>query len=80
TQAARDAATTAGLVGELSVVEARVRITPSGAVKASEIAEALLGRDVPHRAVRMAVSAAGGESPLAVVGRRRAAPQALAEA
>ena len=74
------AAARAGLVGDLVVVDARVKILGSGAVKASEIAEVLVGRDVEHRAVRMAVSAEAGASPLAVVGQKKPEQVATAEA
>jgi radical SAM family uncharacterized protein/radical SAM-linked protein len=46
----------AGLVGDLTPVEMRVRITGSGTAKATEVLEALLGRaDVPARFVRAAL-------------------------
>jgi radical SAM family uncharacterized protein/radical SAM-linked protein len=60
----------AGMVGDLVIVGAETKILGSGAVKASEIATALAGADVPHKAVRAALLAAG-ESPLAIVGRIR---------
>jgi hypothetical protein len=50
-----DAATLqrAGLLGELTPVRMRLRVTPSGTAKPSETLEALLGRnDVPARFVR----------------------------
>ena len=46
----------AGLVGDLTPVEMRVRITGAGTAKATEVLEALLGRaDVPARFVRAAL-------------------------
>ncbi|HEU4405764.1 MAG TPA: TIGR03960 family B12-binding radical SAM protein [Polyangiaceae bacterium] len=67
---ARAALGRAGFVGELAVVEAEVALSNNGAVKASEIVEALFGEpDVSHRALRTALLTAEGLSPLAIVGR-----------
>jgi radical SAM family uncharacterized protein/radical SAM-linked protein len=69
TAEAREAARRASLVGDLVVVEVKVRVTNDGAVKASEVAEVLVGASVPFRAVRMDLLTESGESPLAIVGR-----------
>lgn len=53
----------AGLVGDLVALSVRVRISAQGAVKTSELVEALFGAAVEHRAVRTRLLAAGG-SPL----------------
>ncbi len=84
TPAARAALVRAGLLGDLAVVEAEVAISNSGAVKATEIVEALFGEpDVAHRALRTALLTAEGLSPLAIVGRtppRKPVREAPAEA
>src|SRR5690606_23349959 len=60
----------AGLVGALIPIRAKVRITPPGAVKSSEVMEALcqyvtpvLAAPLPHRAIRLALHAGDG-SPM----------------
>lgn len=59
----------AGLVGDLIPVRAKVLITPQGAVKASEVVEAMSQHitprleTLPHRAVRLALHA-GASSPM----------------
>ncbi len=68
-EAAKMAVARAGLVGDLVVVEVEVAVLGSGAVKSSEVAEVLAGADVYCRAVRMALLAEDGRSPLAIVGR-----------
>lgn len=62
--------TRAGLVGALIPIRAKVRITQQGAVKTSEIVEALgqhfarpLAEPIPHRAVRLELHA-GESSPM----------------
>ena len=69
TEEARDAARRAALVGDLVVIEAMVKVTNDGAVKASEVAEVLVGAAIPSRAVRMELLTESGESPLAIIGR-----------
>jgi radical SAM family uncharacterized protein/radical SAM-linked protein len=55
----------AGIVGDLVAIEADLLITGSGAAKTSEVVEILLGsNDFPHRAIRVALLAAEGHSPL----------------
>jgi hypothetical protein len=68
-EAAKMAVARAGLVGDLVVVEVEVAVLGSGAVKSSEVAEVLAGADVYCRAIRMALLAEDGRSPLAIVGR-----------
>jgi radical SAM family uncharacterized protein/radical SAM-linked protein len=68
-EAAKMAVARAGLVGDLVVVQVEVAVLGSGAVKSSEVAEVLVGADVYGRAVRMALLAEDGRSPLAIVGR-----------
>jgi hypothetical protein len=68
-EAATRAVARAGLVGDLVVAEVEVAVLGSGAVKSSEVAEVLAGADVYCRAVRMALLAEDGRSPLAIVGR-----------
>ena len=60
----------AGLVGDLIPIRAKVRISQTGAVKSSEIIEAIcqhlvhpLTEPLPHRAVRLALHA-GDTSPM----------------
>ncbi|MBI2395347.1 MAG: TIGR03960 family B12-binding radical SAM protein [Deltaproteobacteria bacterium] len=48
----------AGIVGNLVPVEIDVALSGQGGVKVTEVVEALLGRDVPFRAVRAAMWAA----------------------
>ena len=69
TEASRDAATRAGLIGDLITVEIHVAITGNGSVKSSEVAEVLLGAQVPHRAVRMALMTDSGMSPIEYIGK-----------
>jgi radical SAM-linked protein len=69
----------AGLVGSVVVIDARVRITPSGSVKAAEIVEALTGdRSSPWSAVRVALTG-NGASPMDLTAHRYAATGNVAE-
>lgn len=62
----------AGLVGRVVVLDARVRIMPTGSAKAAEIVEALTGdRALPWSAVRVALTG-NGASPLDLDAHRRA--------
>ena len=57
----------AGLVGDLVTLDVAVSITGAGAAKASEVAAVIVGDGVeapPHRAVRVALLAPDGGSPL----------------
>lgn len=45
----------AGVMGDLIPIEVVVSMSGSGGVKISEVIEAFLGKDVPHRAVRAAM-------------------------
>ncbi|MFO0660155.1 MAG: TIGR03960 family B12-binding radical SAM protein [Polyangiaceae bacterium] len=69
TQASKQAAFDAGFLGDLITVEARIAITGSGSIKASEVAEVLVGAEVPHRAVRMALLTDSGMSPIEYIGK-----------
>ncbi len=71
TPAARAALGPAGLVGDLVPVEVSVRVTGSGAVKASEVAEVLGGAELYARSIRLVLETEEGESPLAIIGRPR---------
>lgn len=62
--------TRAGLVGDLVALSVRVRISAQGAVKTSEVIEALFGTAVEHRAVRTRLLTVNG-SPLDAVAVRR---------
>jgi radical SAM-linked protein len=42
----------AGVVGDLIPIEIEVALSGSGGVKVSEVVEALLGKELPHRAIR----------------------------
>jgi radical SAM-linked protein len=66
---AKEAIARAGLIGDLVVVGIETHITGAGAVKASEVAEVLTSAETPFRAVRIALLAPNGETPLAVAGR-----------
>jgi len=55
--ASRAAIAGAGIVGDLVTMLVDVEIRGSGAVKISEVVEALAGEDIPHRAVRVALGA-----------------------
>jgi len=58
TERARQAVHDAGLVGDLAVLEVDLEIRGSGAVKVSEVVEAITGeKDFPHRAVRFGLGA-----------------------
>jgi len=65
----------AGVVGDLVPVEVDVTLSNQGGVKISEVIEALLGKDVPFRAVRAAMwTTRNGRrvDPLDIVGLRAA--------
>jgi radical SAM-linked protein len=72
--------THAGLIGDLIPIRAKVRILPTGAVKSSEIVEAIcqhlaqtLAEPLPHRAVRLALHA-GDSSPMQKAARSDSLP------
>jgi radical SAM family uncharacterized protein/radical SAM-linked protein len=55
--AGAEALTIAGLGGALVPIQIKLRITGQGTAKASEVIEALLGENVPHRLVRVGLYA-----------------------
>jgi radical SAM family uncharacterized protein/radical SAM-linked protein len=57
TEASRAAIAGAGIVGDLVTMLVDVEIRGSGAVKISEVVEALATEELPHRAVRVALGA-----------------------
>lgn len=68
---ARRLAERAGLVGRLAVLDVDAAILASGAAKAAEMVEAIVGEaGFPHRAVRAALFGAGGVDPMDLEGVR----------
>ena len=43
----------AGLLGDLTVLDARLALGPTGSAKATEVVEAVLEAGFPHKAVRL---------------------------
>jgi radical SAM family uncharacterized protein/radical SAM-linked protein len=72
----------AGLAGALVPLRIRIRLTGQGTAKASEVIEALLGADVPHRLVRAGLfGERGGKrcDPMALDALRQRPPVAAAD-
>jgi radical SAM family uncharacterized protein/radical SAM-linked protein len=59
----REALARAGLLGQLLPIDVVVALGPTGSAKASEVVEAILGPNFPHKAVRLELLA-GEASPL----------------
>jgi radical SAM family uncharacterized protein/radical SAM-linked protein len=62
-QAEREALERAGLLGQLLPIDVVVALGPTGSAKATEVVEAILGPNFPHKAVRLELLA-GEASPL----------------
>ena len=63
--------TAAGIVGDLIPLEIVVSMSASGGVKASEVVEAFLGKEIPFRSVRASMWATRNGRRIDPLGHRR---------